>query len=95
MFGSIENYFKNGIGFIFWDDTNQIVASESHGLPSKEYIEVGTITNENYRGQQLSTILCNHLIRYAIGRCLKPVWSCDEENFISWKVAEKQGMDDS
>jgi RimJ/RimL family protein N-acetyltransferase len=94
IFGSAENYLSNGIGFIFWDVNNQIIASESHGIPSKEFIEIGSITHENYRGQKLSTVLCNHLIRYAIQENLKPVWSCDEENLISWKVAEKQGMDD-
>jgi GNAT superfamily N-acetyltransferase len=94
IFGSAENYLKNGIGFIFWDINNQMIASEAHGIPSKEFIEVGTITHESYRGQKLSTMLCNHLIRYAIQKDLKPVWSCDEENPISWKVAEKQGMDE-
>jgi len=94
IFGSAENYLQNGIGFIFWDASNQMIASESHGIPSKEFIEVGSITHEKYREQKLSTILCNHLIRYVIERNLRPVWSCDEENLFSWKVAEKQGMDD-
>jgi hypothetical protein len=94
IFGSAENYLKNGMGFILWDSNNKIIASESHGIPSKELIEVGTITHENYRGQKLSTILCNHLIRHAIEKKLNPVWSCDDANFISWKVAEKQGMDE-
>lgn len=94
IFGGIENYLKNGIGFILWDTDNQMIASEVHGIPSNEFIEVATITHENYRGQKLSTILCNHLIRYAIQKNLKPVWSCDEKNFISWKVAEKQNMDE-
>lgn len=91
IFGSAENYFKNGLGFIFWDTTHQKVVSEAHGIPSKTLLEIGTITHANYRGQQLSTLLCNHLIRYAIERQLIPVWSCDEDNIGSWKVAEKQG----
>jgi GNAT superfamily N-acetyltransferase len=94
FFGSAENYLKNGIGFILWDSKNQIIASESHGIPSKKFIEVGTITHEKYRGQKLSTILCNHLIRYAAQNGLQSVWTCDEVNTISWKVAEKQGMDE-
>lgn len=94
MFGSFNNYLKHGMGFIFWDDDNNMNASEVHGVPSNEYIEIGTITNEKYRGQQLSTILSNHIIRYAIKKNLKPMWTCDEENFISWKVAERQGFDE-
>jgi len=94
IFGSAENYLTNGIGFVLWDANNKIIASESHGIPSKEFIEIGTVTHENYRGQKLSTILCNHLIRHAIEKKLKPVWSCDEANVVSWKVAEKQGMDE-
>ena len=92
IFGNAENYLQNGIGFIFWDANNQMIASECHGISSNEFVEVGTITHENYRDQKLSTILCNHLIRYAIGTDLKPVWSCDQENLVSCKVAEKQGM---
>lgn len=94
IFGDTENYLKNGMGFILWDAQKGVVASEAHGILSNKYVEVGTVTHEDYRGRKLSTILCNHLIHYAIKKDLQPVWSCDEANLISWKVAEKQGMDE-
>lgn len=94
MFGSVERFLQNGIGFILWDSKNNVIASESYGILSKEFVEVGTVTHENYRGQNLSTILCNHLIQYLVQENLHPVWSCDEANIASWKVAEKQGMNE-
>jgi len=94
IFGNAENYLKNGMGFILWDSQKQLIASEAHGVPSKELVEIGAITHEDYRGKKLSTILCNHLIHYVIKKRLQPVWSCDEANVISLKLAEKQGMDD-
>lgn len=94
FFGTAENFLKNGIGYILWDAQHKIIASEAYGIPSKKFVEVGTITHELYRGKKLSTILCNHLIRNAIQKGLQPIWTCDDANLFSWKVAEKQGMDE-
>jgi hypothetical protein len=94
FFGNTDHYLKHGIGFVLLDTINQRIASEAHGIASKELIEVGTITDETYRGKGLSTIVCSHLIRTAIKKGLHPVWTCDDANVASWKVAEKQGMDD-
>lgn len=88
-----KTYLKNGIGFILWDADKQLVVSEAHGICSKQFIEIVTVTHANYRGQNLSTIVCNHLIHYAIDKGLNPVWACNEDNVASWKVAEHQGMD--
>lgn len=93
IYGDVKTYIKNGAGFVLLDDEKQIVVSEAHGICSKQFIEIGTITHENYRGKNLSTIVCNHLIYYAIAQGLNPVWSCNEDNVASWKVAAHQGMD--
>ncbi len=94
LYGSIENYLHHGLGFVLWDTQNQRIASETHGILSHTLVEVATITHENYRNQNLSTILCNHFLKYAIAQGLHPTWSCDETNPASWRVAQKQGMDD-
>ena len=92
--GTADNYLKYGLCFILWDEQTQQVVSEAHGIASKNSIEVGTMTRESYRGKGLSTIVVNALIQEARKRHLKPVWTCDEANVASWKVAEHQGMDE-
>ncbi|MDO8954050.1 MAG: GNAT family N-acetyltransferase [Gammaproteobacteria bacterium] len=87
-----ENYLKNAIGFVLWDADKQIVVSEAHGICSKHLVELVTVTHEKYRGQKLSTIVCNHLIHHAVSKGLHPVWSCNESNVASSRVAEHQGM---
>src|SRR5262249_17001093 len=93
FYGSAENYLKNGISFILYDKTQSCVASEAHGVIAGDLVEVGTITRENYRGQKLSTIVCNKLIREAVQRGLHPIWTCEKANIASRRVAEHQGMD--
>lgn len=92
IYNTKENYLKNAIGFVLWDKVKQLVVSEIHGICSKQYTEIAAVTRENYRGQHLATILCNHFIHYVMKKGLQPIWSCDEQNIASWKVAERQQM---
>lgn len=94
IYGSKKNYLKSSIGFIFWDVEKKQVVSEAHGVISKDLIEIGTITHEDYRNQGLSTIICNHLVQVALKRKLQPLWTCDETNLASNRVAQHLGMDD-
>lgn len=92
IYKNAQNYLKNGFGFILWDEEKQLVVSEAHGICSTKWLEVAAVTHENYRGQGLSTIVCNHLIHHAIQHNMRPVWGCNETNIASYKVAEHQGM---
>lgn len=85
-------YLKNGAGFILWDEEKQLVVSEAHGICSREFLEIATITHESYRGQGLASIICNHIIHYAINNHLIPVYACNDDNIASWKVAEHNRM---
>lgn len=89
-----KTYLKNGTGFVLMDVEKQLVVSEAHGICSKKSLEIATVTDENFRGQNLATVVCNHLIHYALNKNLNPVWSCNETNIASCKVAEHQGMDE-
>lgn len=93
IYGSASNYLQNTMGYLLWDANQELVVSEAHGIRSKEWIEIATVTHEKYRGKKLSTIVCNHLIHEGIKQGLRPVWSSDENNIASWKAAEHQGMD--
>ena len=90
--GDMENYHKSCIGLILWDKDNERVASEAHGVVANDLVEIGTTTHEAYRGKKLSTIVCNRLIQDSIKQGLHPIWTCDESNMASRKVAEHQCM---
>lgn len=94
IYGNKNNYLKSSIGFILWDAVKKQVASETHGVISRDLIEIGTITHEDYRNQGLSTIVCNHLLQVALKRKLRPVWTCDKTNLASNKVAQHLHMND-
>lgn len=94
IYGNKNNYLKYSKGFILWDTVKNRVASEAHGIISRNLIEIGTITHEDYRNQGLSTIVCNQLIQTAIKKRLHPIWTCDEANLASNKVAQHLGMND-
>lgn len=89
-----EDFLLKGLGFVLWDDAKHCVASEAFALITHEWAEIATITHEDYRRQQLSTLLCNHLIHALLKQKLRPIWSCEEDNIASWKIAERQGMDE-
>lgn len=95
VYGDADHYLKFGLGFVLQDPINGQVVSEAHGVIGDNLIEVGTITQENYRRRNLSTIVCNQLIRSAIKEGRHPMWTCDASNEASNKIAQHQGMDDS
>lgn len=94
IYGNASNYLNSSMGFILWDPVKKQVASEAHAIIGKNLIEIGTITHENYRGQGLSTIVCNQVIRLGIKKGLHPIWTCDQSNVSSNKIAQHQGMDE-
>lgn len=94
IFGSSNNYLEKGAGFVLQDPKDQQVASESHGVIGGDLIEIGTITHHDHQSRGLSTIVCNELIRSAIKKGLHPIWTCDQANTPSNRVAQHQGMDE-
>lgn len=94
LYGSSENFLKHGLGYVLWDNEQQLIVCESYGIHTQKWMELGSITRENYRGQGLSTILCNHIIRKSIEMGLMPVWTCEIANIASCKIAENNGMNE-
>jgi len=92
IYGNFSNYSKYGVSYILWDEENNQVVSEAHGIASKNLIEIGTITHEKYQGRKLSTIVCNHLIHASLKKGLSPIWACEYSNIASRSVARNQGM---
>lgn len=89
-YGSIEASLKQGIiaGAIV---DNQLVAmSDSHR--ADKYINVGVITDENWRRKGLSTAAASLVIIEGQKRRLIPVWSAGKDNIASHRVAEKLGF---
>jgi GNAT superfamily N-acetyltransferase len=91
-YGSEDLFFTNGIGFCLTDQGK--VISESYGLISTDGAEIGVITDENYRGQNLGTIVCAFVLDYCYKNNLEPFWSCDANNPASTSVAKKLGFEE-
>lgn len=92
LLGGTEPQLEHFAALALWDSSRGIIASEAYVVCSRRYAEIGTITHPDYRGRGLSTVLCGQAMRWAAGRGRVSIWSCDEANTASWRVAEKLGM---
>lgn len=91
-YGSIEQFFKEGFGFVLINDNNEIV-SESYAISiGSGLCEIGIFTRPDHRGRQLSKIILNHIINECKTRDLKPQFSCNLENTAAIKLAMHSGF---
>ena len=91
FYGSIENYVKNGFGYCLVKE-GQII-SEAHACyVGGGMVETGSVTHEDYRNNNLATIVRAHLINECLSRHLIPISSCDEANIGSARVSQKLGF---
>ena len=89
-FGSEERFFKNGVGFCLTDQGK--IVSESYAIVAGDLAEIGVVTDEAYRGQNLGTCICAQTLDYCYQRQIDPVWNCDINNFGSVAIAKKLGF---
>lgn len=85
------NYLNHGFGICLLY-SNKVVC-EAHGIIGGKFIEVGTVTNSDYRGQGLSTYVCHLFIKLCLDRNLVPLWTCNHDNIASFKVANNVGFE--
>ncbi|KVO12957.1 hypothetical protein WL60_30455 [Burkholderia ubonensis] len=93
ILGSEANFMERASAFVLVDKDSDTIASEAFAIRSRGFAEIAVVTNPIYQGRGLSTLLCSQLVRWLMDRDLQPIWSCDETNAASWRVAEKLGMD--
>lgn len=93
ILGSEANFMERASAFVLVDRRSDAIASEAFAIRSRGFAEIATVTSPAYQGRGLSTLLCNQLVQWVMARDVQPIWSCDETNAASWRVAEKLGMD--
>jgi hypothetical protein len=93
FYGSAERFFDQAKG-VCLSDENGLVISESYALISTGKAEIGVVTDENYRGKNLGTIVCAFVLDYCYTQDLKPFWSCDLINPASSSIAKKLGFEE-
>ena len=89
-YGNEERFFRNGIGFCLTDQGK--IASESYAIVAEDLAEIGVITGEDYRGQNLGTCICARTLDYCYKHNLDPIWNCDVKNLASVGIAKKLGF---
>jgi RimJ/RimL family protein N-acetyltransferase len=91
-YGEIDHFFENGVGFCLVD--REKIVSECYGVIASKKAEIGVITDEMYRGQNLGTILSAIMLDYCYKHNIEPLWSCHEDNPSSRAVAKKLGFEE-
>ncbi|RAS81891.1 GNAT family N-acetyltransferase [Priestia endophytica] len=89
--GTEDNFNKNGLGVCIMDRKN-IVAECISIFHSGKTAEIDIITNPNYRGKGLGTIVGQEFIKQCLVKNVLPAWDCDINNESSKVLAHKLGF---
>lgn len=90
LYGNKEQFYGTDKGFCIVDEGR--VISESFALTGGGKAEIAVVTNENYRGQNLGTIVSAVMLKYCYQHGIEPLWSCDACNPASISIAKKLGF---
>ncbi|KQL37197.1 GNAT family N-acetyltransferase [Psychrobacillus sp. FJAT-21963] len=88
---STENFLQNGIGFCV-KDGERIIGEVVSIFKSSNYAEVDIITDSNYRGKGLASIVAEQFIDYCLSHNIQPRWDCDVDNVASINLGSKLGF---
>jgi len=88
---SIDNFLENGIGFCV-KDKERVISEGVSIFKSKNYAEIDIITDSNYRGKGLASIVAEQFIDYCLSENIQPCWDCDVDNHASINLASKLGF---
>jgi RimJ/RimL family protein N-acetyltransferase len=89
--GTESNFSENGLGICIMDGEN-IVAECVSIFHSGKTAEIDIITNPNYRGRGLGTIVGQEFIKQCLAENVLPAWDCDNDNKSSKVLANKLGF---
>ena len=92
LYGGDEPFYAFGNGFCLLDQGK--VASESYGIIGRGIAEIAIITDENYRGQNLGTMVCAFMVDYCERQGVQAFWSCNVHNPASAAIAKKLGFEE-
>ena len=89
-YGSADAFFRQGMGFCLMRG-DEILSEAYADVPASGWMEIGTVTHEQYRGLGYSTIACAHVIQACEELGGETFWMCLKTNLASVAVARKLG----
>lgn len=89
-FGSPDRYLAESVGTCIVRD-GEVVAEAHAAFLAPGVAEIGAITAVSDRGRGLAPVVVARLVTELAARSLSTVWSCDQENAASARVARKLG----
>ncbi|MDB6080767.1 MAG: zmaR [Chlamydiia bacterium] len=92
-YGGDDHFLTHAIGFCVVDQGK--IISEAYGLLGAHKAEIGVVTDENYRGQNLGAIICAYMLDYCYTHSIEPFWTCYADNPSSAAVAKKLGFQET
>lgn len=85
------NFLQNGFGFCI-KENNQIISEGVSIFKSVEYAEIDIITDSNYRGKGLASLVAEQFIEYCLSQNIQPRWDCNIDNSASIQLGNKLGF---
>lgn len=89
---SKEKFLHNGYGYCLMKDRQFLACAFSSGI-SKDYVDIGVETAEEFRGKGYGKIAALAMIKETLKRKKKPVWGCDTLNEGSMRLACSVGFE--
>jgi len=91
-YSTTQKYLDNTYGFCLIDKSTDKVVSEAHAVLGDRSVTLGIMTHPEYRRMGFATLVCKKLIGYCLDRGLAIIWSSDNSNEGSKKLARKLGF---
>lgn len=73
-------------------DKERVISEGVSIFKSKNYAEIDIITDSNYRGKGLASVVAEQFIDYCLSENIQPRWDCDVDNSASINLASKLGF---
>lgn len=89
---SKEHFLHNGYGYCLMKDKQFLACAFSSGI-SKDYVDIGVETAEEFRGKGYGKIVAFAMVKETLKRKKTPVWGCDILNEGSMRLACSVGFE--
>ncbi|MDD1501962.1 GNAT family N-acetyltransferase [Lysinibacillus sp. CNPSo 3705] len=88
---STNNFLENGFGFCL-QHGDKIISEAVSIFKSQQFAEIDIVTDSNYRGNGLASVIAEKFIDYCIFNDIQPCWDCDSHNQASYHLGTKLGF---
>lgn len=89
---SKDRFLSNGYGYCLMKDKQLLACAFSAGI-SKDYVDIGVETAEEFRGKGYGKIAALAMVKETLRRKKKPMWACDTLNEGSMRLACSVGFE--